>query len=118
MAQISSVSKTDQTVVIFDTFYDSTIKINANDYDVVYSFFYSLSNNSDIAGNFTTLLFRAAGQTGVSALTLMQSLQGKSDLELNATMAYLLNSLRSTQALYGVGQVPQPNFYVQRNVIQ
>jgi hypothetical protein len=70
------------------------------------------------AGNFTMSLFRVAQNTGIPALTLLKEFQGQNGVELSASLAYYLNSIRSRATLLGVGSVVTPNFYQARNVLQ
>lgn len=111
-------NRIDQTVLIFDNFYDYSANVPAQEYDVVLSFFASVFKTRKAAENFTTTLFRIAEETNVNALTLLQSMEGQSEIELNVTMAYYLNSLRSPATLLGVLEPTVPNFYTARNVRQ
>lgn len=109
----------DQTVRVFDSFYDYDVNVPAAEYDLVYSFFLKEMSDRTAAGNFTVSLFRVAENTGIPALTLLQEFeQGTTGMGLNITMAYYLNSIRSRATLLGVGVPVQPNFYAARNVIQ
>ena len=108
----------DQTVRVFDTFYDYQVDIPANEYDIVYSFFLKVTDNKDIAGNFTTSLFRVAEQTRQNALTLLETMKGLDGLDLTVSMAYYLNNIRSNATLLGVSSTLQPNFYAARAIIQ
>ena len=44
---------TDRTVRIFDNFYQFSINIQSEEYDVVYSYFKSIYTDAQAAGNFT-----------------------------------------------------------------
>lgn len=120
MAQIVDGPRTqlDKTVRVFDSFYNYEASIDASTYEIVRSYFYSVSENSDIAENFTSMLFRIATVTNEAPLTLLSYLQGTNNkLETTALMAYYLNSLKSKTTLYGVSVIPTPNENVQRNVV-
>ncbi len=108
----------DQTVRIFDQFYNYSANVPADEYDAVLSYFRSVFTTSEAAGNFTSSLFRVAEQTNQSAMTLLQSFQhgGQSAPEITILMAYYLNSVRSPATLLGVLTPTQPNFYAARNV--
>jgi len=111
-------SNIDRTVRIFDSFYNVDLIIDGNQFDVVFSYFYETSGSKKIAGNFTGLLFRLSQMTGINVLTLLQELKGMpNQLQVNKTIAYYLNSLKSKTALYGIGNVPVPNLPVARNVV-
>jgi hypothetical protein len=109
---------TNQTTLIFDSFYNINLVVNASEYDVVYSYFFGVSDNTDIAGNFTAVLFRIAQEGGYNVVSMLETLQGiNNQLEMNATMCYYLNTFKSKASLYGISQVPKPNQAVQRNVV-
>lgn len=108
----------DRTVRIFDSFYNVDLVINGNQFDVVFSYFYETSGSRKIAGNFTAILFRLAQMTGINVLTLLQELKGMpNQLQVNKTIAYYLNALKSKTAFYGMSNVPVPNIPVARNVV-
>lgn len=111
-------SSTDQTVRIFDDFYNTKLVVNGSDFDVVFSYFKSTSDNTQIAANFTTFLFRIAQESGINVLELLSIIQGQSDkLSANKIICYYLNSFNSKFSLYGVAEIPKPNEAVQRNVV-
>jgi hypothetical protein len=119
MAQIidGPRSQLDNTVRIFDSFYNYADSIDANEYEVVNSYFKSVCATTSIANNFTTMMFRIVSLTGKDAMTLLDNIQGTTKLETTAMMAYYLNSLKSKTTLYGVSVVPAPNETVQRNIV-
>ena len=107
----------DLTVRLFDQFYSYEVDVPANEYDVVYSYFLSVMTTRQAAGNFTMSLFRVAQNTGIPALTLLKEFQGLNGVNLSASLAYYLNSIRSRATLLGVGAIVTPNFYQARNVL-
>jgi hypothetical protein len=109
---------TDQTVRIFDQFYEYDVNVPAAEYDIVNSYFLQTMKNKQAAGNFTVSLFRIAESTGVEPLTQLQEFQGTNGVNLNVTLAYYLNQIRSLATLLGVGVPVVPNAYAARNVIQ
>lgn len=110
-------STMDTSVQVFDSFYNFDMSVDATTYEIVRSYFKSVSNSDNIAENFATLIFRISNITGNDALTLLSYIQGKTKLEANAIMIYYLNNIKSKTALYGISVVPQPNENVQRNII-
>jgi hypothetical protein len=119
MSTINEVNpKIDQTVQIFDQFYNYSANVPAMEYDIVLSYFRSVFTTTLAAENFTTALFRVAEESDTSALTLLQSMEGQNSVQLTITMAYYLNSIRSPATLLGVLQPTTPNFYTARNVRQ
>jgi hypothetical protein len=113
-----SQDSVDKTVRIFDNFYTTQLVVNATDYDVVYSYFKGLTNNTKIAGNYTAIMFRIAQEGGYNIMSLMDVIKGtENNLQLNQVMAYYLNTFKTKNALYGIGIIPKPNEAVQRNVV-
>lgn len=109
----------DQTVRVFDAFYDYDVDIPVGDYDIVNSYFRSVMTTQQAADNFTASLFRVAQDTKIPALTLLETFQASgAELDLNINMAYYLNSIRSRATLLGVGIPVTPNYYAARNVVQ
>lgn len=110
----------DKTIRIFDDFYAFNATVNPDEYDIVHSYFIETCDSENIANNFTVALFRVAQQTGVPVTTLLNSLRGteSNKSQMNKTICYFLNSLKSTTGLYGVSQVPRPNLPVARNILQ
>ena len=112
-----TTSEADNTIRLFDKFYDATITAGANEYDVVFAYFKSICKTTNAAANFTYLLFKIAALTNEPIMTLLDYMKGKTGLEVNAIMAYYLNTIMSKTTLYGISNIPQPNPSVQRNVI-
>jgi len=86
----------DQTVLIYDSFYNMNAVVNASDYDVVYSYFYGVSDNRTIAGNYAAILFNIAQQGGYNVIELLQIIKGANDtLQMNSLICYYLNTFKS-----------------------
>lgn len=119
---MSSINNTnyniDQTVRVFDSFYEYDVNVPVNEYDVVYSYFRSQMSTDLAAGNFTVSLFRVAEETNIPALTLLQSFQSNTGVSLDINLAYYLNSIRNRATLLGVGVPLQSNLYAARLVVQ
>ena len=108
----------DLSVRIFDEFYKYNANVPAAEYDIVYSFFKQTMSDTRVAGNMTVSLFRVADYTNIPVLTLLDTMKGKTGLDLTVSMAYFLNNLRSNATLLGVNANPSPNYYAARLVIQ
>lgn len=109
-------SKIDQTVQIFDRFYGYQQHVPVDQYDAVLSYFKSVFESSESAGNFTVSVFRISQQTGIPVMNLLQQFQGQSAPEITLTLAYYLNGIQSSSTLLGVNVPVQPNYYVSRNI--
>jgi len=109
--------KIDQTVKVFDDFYNFSIDVDANTYDVVNAYFLSVFKNREAAESFTISLFRIAEESNVPVLTVLAQIQDQDQIELTATIAYYLNGLRSPATLLGINSAVVPNQWAARNVI-
>ena len=111
----------DQTVRVYDQFYNFDITVPADEYDIVYSFFLREMTTPRAAGNFTVSLFRVAQETQIPVLTLLQGFQGagaSNGINLNVSLAYYLNMIRDRATLLGVGTAVTPNYYPAQAVLQ
>jgi len=115
---IFTITPTDSAVRIFDNFYSTKLRVNATDWDVVYSFFLGNSNDKTEASTFASLLFRIAQEGNYNVLDLLATIKGKTNkLQMNQVICYYLNTFRPKVSLYGIGIIPRPNESVQRNVV-
>lgn len=110
-------SQLDNTVRVFDQFYNFDLVVDANQYEIIYSYFYEVSASKSIAKNFTTMLFRIASITKENPMNLLGYITGSNKIETTGLMAYYLNSIKSKTVLYGISVEPTPNQTVQRNII-
>jgi hypothetical protein len=109
--------KLDQTVRVFDEFYNFEISVPAMEYDIVNSFFESVFKTKNAAQNFTTALFRVSAETNVPVLTILSQMQDQDQIQITATLAYYLNGLRSPSTLLGVNSALTPNYFTARNIL-
>lgn len=119
MGTINAINtKIDQTVRIYDEFYNYAEDVPSGEYDIVNSYFKSVFNTAEAAENFTVAIFRVAEESGENALSILQQIQGTTGPQLTAGLCYYLNSVRSRATLLGVLQPAVPNFWTARNVRQ
>lgn len=109
--------KVDQTVRIFDQFYQYETDVDANEYDVVNSYFESVYGTGQAAANFSVTLFRIADQTDTPVLTLLAQIEDQNKVQLTQTMCYYLNGLRSPTTLLGISATSTPVYWAARNVM-
>ena len=107
---------TDLTVQIFDRFYEYQQSVDAVEYDAVLSYFKSIFDNKNAAENFTVAVFRIAFLSKIPVMNLLQQFQGQTAPAITVTLAYYLNSIRSSSTLLGINVPVQPNYYVARNI--
>jgi hypothetical protein len=110
----------DQTVRIYDQFYNVDVVVNAAEFDIVFGFFQTICATTQIAANYTSFLFRVSSESGIPIMQFMEDLNKmKTDKMLvNSFLAFYLNKFRSKTNLYGVSTVPRPVQPVARNVVQ
>lgn len=119
MSTVNAINpKLDQTVRIFDQFYNYDENVSAAEYDIVLSYFKSVFNTNEAAQNFTVAIFRVAQESNTSALTILDEIQGQNGLQLTISLCYYLNSVRSNSTLLGILQPAAPNYWTARNVRQ
>jgi hypothetical protein len=117
MASVNAINtKTDLTVQIFDRFYGYEQQVPVEAYDAVLSYFKSVFKSAEAAGNFTVSLFRVSQQSGIPVMNLLQQFQGQTAPQINLTLAYYLNGVRSSSTLLGLNVPTQSNFYIARNI--
>jgi hypothetical protein len=117
MASVNAINtKTDLTVQIFDRFYGYEQQVPVEAYDAVLSYFKSVFESAEAAGNFTVSLFRVSQQSGIPVMNLLQQFQGQTAPQINLTLAYYLNGVRSSSTLLGINVPTQSNFYIARNI--
>jgi hypothetical protein len=115
---VSPLSRPDNITQVFDQFYGINITVPVGEFEVVLSWFRSICATEQIAQNFTAFIFIISSNTKIPAIDLLTQIQGMTGLEVDATIAYYLNSSKTKSALYGVANPVTPNYYVQRNIIQ
>lgn len=107
----------DRTTRVFDNFYNFSVVVDTNAYDVVLSYFKSIFKDSLAAQNFTVNFFQVSESTGKSVEELLAEIAGQNQIQLTATFSYYLNNLRSNSTLLGVSAAVTPSFYAARNVL-
>lgn len=117
MGTVNAINtKTDLTVQIFDRFYGYQQQVPVNEYAAVLSYFESVFGSQEAAGNMAVSVFRISRETSIPVMTLLQQFQGQTGPAITLTLAYYLNSIRSSSTLLGVNVTTQPNYYVARNI--
>ena len=108
----------DQTVLIYDSFYNVRSVVGSAEYDIVFSYFKGVCGNERIAANFAAVLFGIAQNGGYNVLELLETIKGSGNkLQMNKAICYYLNTFITKASLYGIGNIPNPNQAVQRNVV-
>lgn len=118
MALTTTTINTDNTVLIFDNFYNTQTTVSVDQYNIISAFFLGICQTTEIANNFTTFLFQVAKIAGLDPLVILDNLKGSNNkLQIDQKFAFYLNSLKSRTSLYGVAVIPRPVIPVARNVV-
>ena len=107
----------DLTVRVYDDFYQYSQEVNANEWDLVLSFFLTRTETRLSAENLATTLFRIANETNRPVLDLFAEIEPLNQIEITTTLAYYLNGLRSPATLLGVSSPITANAWAARNVL-
>ena len=117
MGSVNAINtKTDLTVQIFDRFYGYQQHVPVNEYAAVLSYFESVFGSKEAAANRSISVFRIGLITSIPVMNLLQQFQGQTAPAITVTLAYYLNSIRSSSTLLGINVPVQPNYYVARNI--
>lgn len=109
----------ESTILVFDSFYDIDIKVNANEYEIVYAFFQQRMDSDSIAKVFSENLFRISTISNKNVLDLLETFEAQDKIQIVLTMAYYINTLNTNKTvMYGVSNIITPNEKVFRNVVQ
>ena len=100
-----------------EDFGENPIEVNGGEYDYILGFFTKSMKDPIAAQNFTLQIYQVARQADISPLDIIQTMEGQTGLELNASLAYYLNGIRSNATLLGVQNIIPPNFYAGRSVL-
>ena len=86
MSTVNAINpNVDLTVRVFDDFYNFSIEVDANTWDIVNSYMLSVFKTAEAAENFSTTLFRIADETEVPVLDILSQIQGMDTIELTDT---------------------------------
>ncbi len=107
----------DSTVRIFNQFYNLDLVVDANQYDIVLSFFKRYSINDSTAKTYAETLFRVSNITQINIIDLLNSFKGQDSMQVNLTMAYYLNTIGNKTVMFGTNNPVTPNNNVQRNIL-
>lgn len=109
----------DNTVKIFNSFYDIDLAVNANEFEIVNSFFSEKITDSKLAKSLTESIFKISTITNINSLELLKTFESNDQLSILVNMAYYLNSINDNKTvMYGVNSLLAPNEKVQRNIVQ
>jgi hypothetical protein len=108
----------DQTIKLLNSFYNVDLNVDANQYEIIHSFFKEYCSDEKMADDYTEILFRISTITDIDALELLNSFVGLDSMKIALTLCYYLNTINENKVvLFGVSDVLTPNEKVQRNIV-
>jgi hypothetical protein len=107
----------DLTVRIFDDFDNFELEVPVNEWDVVLSFFEKVFGIGEAATAFATNLFRVANESDTNVQILLDEMDGLDRIKVTATLAYYINSFRSSSTLLGINSAVTPTVWAARNIL-
>ncbi len=115
---ISNKLYTDEkNVKVVTDFNQSPNAVDGGEYDYVLSFFKRSMTDPDAAKNFTESVYQVSRQANIPVTDIVKAMEGQTGIELNASLAYFLNGIRSNSTMLGVTNVVKSNFYAGRSVL-
>jgi hypothetical protein len=103
---------------ITDSLYTKKVPIDPNQYEIVLSFFKSVTSNLKTAKSYAQNLFDVAAYSENDVMALLATMEGKNGLQVSSIMAYYLNTFSDKTVMYGASAVVQPVAFVSRNIVQ
>jgi len=105
----------DLTPATFNSFYTPPgYPVDTGTYDACVAYFISNGNGPNSSKRLADTVFRIANALSLPPMTLLNEIQNRSDLEINAQLSYYLNQINSRTTLQGTTTPIQSNFYAQR----
>jgi hypothetical protein len=91
--------------------------VPGDEYDYVSAFFKKIMKDETSASTFTQSIYDVSNATKIPVIDLVQSMEGQDTMQINRSMAFYLNNIRSPSTLLGVQNTIRPNYYAGRNVL-
>ena len=108
---------TNQTVQIFNNYYQFPININNNELVAMTGFFENRGFQSDSAESISIAILTQAAQEGFNGLQVMDSLNTLGETQLSGIVAQILNYNRLNTSLLGTVQSLTPPLLISQNII-
>ena len=112
-----AASSSDQTLQVFDQYYQTPVELNNNDLVAMTGFFEKRGFELDAAESTALVILQQAKKDGFSAMQVMDTLSGLSPVEISALVAEILNYNRFKTSSLGTSQHYAPSEEVTRNIL-
>jgi len=105
-----------KTKVFFNGYFDQEVNISGVEWDIVYSFTKTRSDNDEAARALAEAIITTAVANDDSITDLVTEMKRFDDLQLTNILALYFNESRRETSLLGFTQTLTPNKYVSRNI--
>lgn len=107
----------DDTQIIFNNYFKDQVSYNANDVNAVVSYFLKRGFDRISAINTAAIFLQQAKIDNVPVFTLLDTLKGFNDVEINNIISQILNLYRPKTSVIGFKKSAVLSLFEQRNVI-
>jgi Glu-tRNA(Gln) amidotransferase subunit E-like FAD-binding protein len=115
--QSKTSSNSDQTVKVFDQYFQSTIDLNNNELIAMTGFFESRGFDKESAESTALTILKQSKKDNYSSMQIMDTLGGLSNVEISGLVAEILNYNRFKTSSLGISQFYSPSDDVLRNIL-
>jgi hypothetical protein len=112
-----SASSSDQTVQVFNNYYQLPVSINNNELIAMTGFFENRGFGSSAAESTAITILTQASRDGYNGMQIMDTLKTLGTTEISGLVAEILNYNRLNTSLLGTAQSFLPSDEVARNII-
>lgn len=105
-----------KTKKFFDEYFQEPIYLSETEYDIAYSFFFSVTKEASSAKALMASVSYSAKRNNIPLLQVVQGLKSGNQLELDYNLSVFLNSTRASSSFLGFQLNRLPNNFVERNV--
>lgn len=114
---INSNNSANETVQVFDQYFQSSIELNNSVLTVMTGFFEQRGFGKDSAESTSIIILQQAVKDKLNAMEIMDTLRGLTDVEISSLVGEILNYNRFKTSSLGVYSEKTPTDYVNRNIL-
>ena len=113
----TSASSSDQTVQVFDQYYQTPVALNNNELVTMTGFFEKRGFDAVAAEATALVILQQAKKDGFNAMQVMDTLSGLTPVEISSLVAEILNYNRFKTSSLGTAQHYAPSEEITRNIL-
>lgn len=115
--QSSSSSSSDQTIQIFDQYFQNPIELNNSSLVIMIGFFEKRGFDTDAAESTAIVILQQAKKDQLNPMEIIDTLRGLTDVEISQLVGEILNYNRFKTSSLGLVQPFSPAEQIMRNII-